>query len=155
MFELLTMFLTAGGSAALGSVLKGVFGAITDSRQQKFELELAREARGNEFALKFQEQLNNGEGGMFTRVTRRLLALILCSTLAAVVILCTLFPSAEIITLTNADGEGVNEFFFGLISFQANQEPISISSGHISLMGCTVILPCILGFYFGPSGRRG
>ena len=155
MFELLTMFLTAGGSAALGSVLKGVFGAITDSRQQKFELELAREARGNEFALKFQEQLNNGEGGMFTRVTRRLLALILCSTLAAVVILCTLFPTAEIVTITNADGEGINEVFFGLISWQAAQEPLTISSGHISLMGCTVILPCILGFYFGPSGRRG
>ena len=60
MIELVTMFFTAGGSAALGSVLKGVFGAITDSRQQKYELELAREARGNEFALKFQEQLNNG-----------------------------------------------------------------------------------------------
>ena len=61
-------------SAAMGSVLKGVFGAISDSRQQKFELELAREARGNDFALKFQEQLNSGEGGMFTRVTRRLLS---------------------------------------------------------------------------------
>ena len=74
MFELLTMFLTGGGSAALGSILKGVFGTIADNRQQKFELELAREARGNEFALKFQEQLNNGPGGAFTRATRRLLA---------------------------------------------------------------------------------
>ncbi len=33
MFELLTLFLTGGGSAAMGSILKGVFGAITDSRQ--------------------------------------------------------------------------------------------------------------------------
>ena len=46
MFELLTMFLTGGGSAALGALLKGSFGLINDSRQQKFELELAREARG-------------------------------------------------------------------------------------------------------------
>ena len=27
MFELLTLFLTGGGSAAMGSILKGVFGA--------------------------------------------------------------------------------------------------------------------------------
>ena len=68
------------------------YSVINDSRQQKFELELAREARGNEYALKFQEQINSGEGGKFTRATRRMLALILVSTLSAVVILCTLFP---------------------------------------------------------------
>ena len=154
MFELLTMFLTAGGSAALGSVLKGVFGAITDSRQQKFELELAREARGNEFALKFQEQLNNGEGGMFTRVTRRLLALILCSTLAAVVILCTLFPSAEIITLTNPGGDQATEFLFGLLTLPAKQSPIMVTTGHLSAYFFIVLAPMVLGFYFTPGGRR-
>jgi hypothetical protein len=154
MFELLTMFLTAGGSAALGSVLKGVFGAITDSRQQKFELELAREVRGNEFALKFQEQLNNGEGGMFTRVTRRLLALILCSTLAAVVILCTLFPSAEIITLTNPGGDQSTDFLFGLITLPAKQSPIMVTTGHLSAYFVIVLAPMVLGFYFTPGGRR-
>ena len=57
MFELLTLFLTGGGSAAMGSVLKGVFGMLSDGRQQKFEIEMAREARNNEYALKFQESL--------------------------------------------------------------------------------------------------
>jgi len=154
MFELVTMFFTAGGSAALGSVLKGVFGAISDSRQQKFELELAREARGNEFALKFQEQLNSGEGGMFTRVTRRLLSLILCGTLSVVVILCTLFPSQAIITLTNPTGEGATEFLFGLISFPAKQSPIMVTTGHLSLYFVVLLAPMILGFYFTPGGRR-
>ena len=94
MFELVSMFFTAGGSAALGSVLK-VFGAISDSRQQKFELELAREARGNEFALKFQEQLNSGEGGMFIRVTRRMLSFILCSTSAPLSYCVHCFPAKK------------------------------------------------------------
>ena len=58
MFELITMFLTAGGSAAMGSILKGVFGTITDSKQHKFDLEMAREARNNEFVLKYQEIIN-------------------------------------------------------------------------------------------------
>jgi hypothetical protein len=116
---------------------------------------MAREARASDNFLRLQAEIAKSGTGEFVSFTRRILAVIGVSTLCACIILCTLFPSAEIVTLTNADGEGVNEFFFGLISFQANQEPISISSGHISLMGCTVILPCILGFYFGPSGRRG
>lgn len=154
MFELVSMFFTAGGSAALGSVLKGVFGAISDSRQQKFELELAREARGNEFALKFQEQLNSGEGGMFTRVTRRMLSFILCGTLSAVVILCTLFPSQEIITLTNPSGEQSTDILFGLVTFPASQSPVVLSTGHLSAYFVIVLAPMVLGFYFTPGGRR-
>jgi hypothetical protein len=154
MFELLTMFLTGGGSAALGSILKGVFGTIADNRQQKFELELAREARGNEFALKFQQQLNNGPGGAFTRATRRLLALILIGTLSAVVILCTLYPSAEIITLSNASGEGKTEFLFGLISFPAKQSPIMVTTGHLSAYFVVILCPMVVGFYYTPGGRK-
>ena len=59
MFELLTLFLTGGGSAAMGSILKGVFGIINDSRSAKHDMEMARECRNNEFALKFQESLNS------------------------------------------------------------------------------------------------
>jgi hypothetical protein len=154
MFELITMFFTAGGSAALGSVLKGVFGAISDSRQQKFELELAREARGNEFALKFQEQLNSGEGGMFTRATRRMLSIILSCTLSCVVILCTLFPSQKIITLKNPTGEGATEFLFGLITFPVEQSPVVVTTGHLAGYFVVVLSPMILGFYFTPGGRR-
>ncbi len=154
MFELVSMFFTAGGSAALGSVLKGVFGAISDNRQQKFELELAREARGNEFALKFQEQLNSGEGGMFTRATRRMLALVLVGTLSAVVILCTMFPSAEIITLTNPTGEAATEILFGLITFPVSQSPIVVTTGHLAGYFVIVLAPMVLGFYFTPGGRR-
>ncbi len=154
MFELLTMFLTGGGSAALGSILKGVFGTIADNRQQKFELELAREARGNEHALEFQKQLNSGPGGAFTRATRRLLALILVSTLSAVVILCTLFPSAEIVTLTNPSGEGSTEFLFGLITFPAKQTPISLTTGHLATYFVVIICPMVVGFYYTPGGRK-
>jgi hypothetical protein len=154
MFELLTMFLTGGGSAALGSILKGVFGTIADNRQQKFELELARESRGNEYALKFQQQLNNSPGGAFTRGTRRLLALILISTLSAVVILCTLYPSAEIITLSNASGEGKTEFLFGLVSFPAKQSPIMVTTGHLSAYFVVILCPMVVGFYYTPGGRK-
>jgi hypothetical protein len=154
MFELLTLFLTGGGSAAMGSLLKGFFGAFSDARQQKYELELARETRSNEFAVSFFQQLNNGEGGAFTRATRRMLALIGMSTLSFVTIITAVFPSAPILSTTNLTGEGKNEIFFGLISFQAEQANLVITTGHICLFQCSVVLPMIVGFYFTPGGRR-
>ncbi len=154
MFELLTLFLTGGGSAAMGSVLKGVFGMLSDSRQQKFEIEMAREARNNEFAIKFQENLNNGEGGAFTRATRRMLALIGMGTLSFITCVTSIYPSVPLVTISNITGEGRNEFLFGLLSFQAAQAPMVVTTGHIALFQATVVLPMIVGFYFTPGGRR-
>ena len=154
MFELLTLFLTGGGSAAMGSILKGVFGAITDARQQKYEMEMARECRNNEFALQFQASLNSGPGGAFTRATRRMLALIGMGTLSFITCITAIYPSVPLVTISNITGEGRNEFLFGLISFQAAQAPMVVTSGHIALFQATVVLPMIVGFYFTPGGRR-
>ena len=154
MFELLTLFLTGGGSAAMGSILKGVFGAITDARQQKYEMEMARECRNNEFAVKFQATLNSGPGGAFTRATRRMLALIGMFTPSFITSITTLFPSVPLVSITNITGEGKKEFLFGLISFPAEQAPLVVTTGHIALFEATVVLPLIIGFYFTPGGRR-
>ena len=154
MFELLTLFLTGGGSAAMGSILKGVFGAITDSRQQKYEMEMARECRNNEFALQFQAAINSGPGGAFTRATRRMLALIGMFTLSFITCITTIFPSVPLVSTTNITGEGRREFLFGLFSFPAEQAPLVVTTGHIALFEATVVLPLIIGFYFTPGGRR-
>ena len=154
MFELLTLFLTGGGAAAMGSILKGVFGAITDARQQKYEMEMARECRNNEFALQFQASLNSGPGGAFTRATRRMLALIGMFTLSFITCITTIFPSVPLVSTTNITGEGRREFLFGLFSFPAEQAPLVVTTGHIALFEATVVLPLIIGFYFTPGGRR-
>ena len=154
MFELLTLFLTGGGSAAMGSILKGVFGAITDARQQKYEMEMARECRNNEFAIQFQASLNSGPGGAFTRATRRMLALIGMFTLSFITCITTIYPSIPLVSTTNITGEGRREFLFGLISFPAEQAPLVVTTGHIALFEATVVLPLIIGFYFTPGGRR-
>jgi|TARA_A100000172_G_scaffold78901_1_gene65067 hypothetical protein len=154
MFELLTLFLTGGGSAAMGSILKGVFGAITDARQQKYEMEMARECRNNEFAVQFQASLNTGPGGAFTRATRRMLALIGMFTLSFITCITTIYPSIPLVSTTNITGEGRREFLFGLLSFPAEQAPLVVTTGHIALFEATVVLPLIIGFYFTPGGRR-
>ena len=154
MFELLTLFLTGGGSAAMGSILKGIFGAITDARQQKYEMEMARECRNNEFAIQFQASLNSGPGGAFTRATRRMLALIGMFTLSFITCITTIYPSIPLVSTTNITGEGRREFLFGLISFPAEQAPLVVTTGHIALFEATVVLPLIIGFYSTPGGRR-
>jgi len=138
----------------MGSILKGVFGAMTDSRQQKYEMEMAREARNNEFAIEYQKALNSGPGGAFTRATRRMLALIGMSTLAFITCITTVYPSVPLISTTNITGEGRKEFLFGLLSFPAEQAPLVVTTGHIALFQATVVLPMIVGFYFTPGGRR-
>lgn len=138
----------------MGSILKGVFGAITDSRQAKYEMEMARECRNNEFALKFQESLNSGEGGSFTRATRRMLALIGMCTFSFVTCITTVYPSIPLLTTTNLTGEGERSILFGLISFPASQTPVVVTTGSIALFSCSVVLPMIIGFYFTPGGRR-
>ena len=154
MFELLTIFLTGGGSACMGAILKGVFGAITDSRQQKHDMEMARECRNNEYALKFQASLNSGEGGAFTRGTRRLLALIGMCTLSFVTCVTAIYPSIPLLTSTNITGEGRREFLFGLISFPADSAPVVLTTGSIAVFTTTIVYPLIVGFYFTPGGRR-
>jgi hypothetical protein len=154
MGELIAMFLTGGGSTAMGAILKGVFGMVFESRKQKYDMEMARESRGNENFLKLQEQIANSGQAETASKTRKLLATIGVSSMCASIIMCTIFPSAELVVLSNATGEGRTEILFGLLSWQSPQEPIQITSGHISLMGNLTILPCILGFYFGPSPRR-
>jgi hypothetical protein len=127
---------------------------MSDGRQQKFEIEMAREARNNEYALKFQESLNSGEGGAFTRATRRMLALIGMGTLSFITCITSIYPSVPLVTISNITGEGRNEFLFGLLSFQAAQAPMVVTTGHIALFQATVVLPMIVGFYFTPGGRR-
>ena len=147
------MLLTGGGSTALGAMLKGGFGMLFESRRQKHELELARESRANENFLKLQTKLAEGGNNEFRDFSRRIIAFMGIGTLCLCVLFCTLFPSAEFLSITNAHGEGRTEWLFGLISYPASQDPITLSSGHLAYMGHTALMG-ILGFYFGPSPSR-
>jgi len=147
------MLLTGGGSTAMGAMLKGGFGMLFENRRQKHELELARESRANENFLKLQTKLAEGGNNEFRDFSRRIIAFMGIGTLCLCVLFCTLFPSAEFLSITNAHGEGRTEWLFGLISYPASQDPITLSSGHLAYMGHTALMG-ILGFYFGPSPSR-
>ena len=84
MGELLMLFITGGGSTAMGAILKGVFGYVFESKQQKHDLEMAREARNNDNFLRLQAEINKSGNGEFVSFTRRVLAVIGVSTLCSV-----------------------------------------------------------------------
>lgn len=153
MGEILLMLLTGGGSTAMGAILKGVFGFAFETRRQKHELELARESRANENFLKLQDNLANQGTSEFTSFSRRVIAFMGVFTLCTAILLSTCFPTVQWVSITNASGEGRTEWLFGLLSYPASQDPITLSMGHLSYMGQTALCG-ILGFYFGPSPRR-
>lgn len=150
MGELLMLFITGGGSTAMGAILKGVFGYVFEAKKQKHDIEMAREARANDNFLRLQAEIHKGGNSEFVSLTRRFLAIIGLSTMSAVTILCTLYPEATILTCSNLDGSSTNEFLFGLFSWTSAQEEITLSTGHIALVTTTVVYPAIIGFYFGP-----
>ena len=155
MFSLLTMIFTAGGSAGFGSVLKGVFGGIADARENKFKLELASRIKDHENAIEFQKTLlGNSEDSKYVRHTRRILALVCVFTLCAIALLCTIYPSVPLVTLTNLSGEAERSFLFGLVTLPAKQAPMVVTTGHIAVFEAIVVFPMIIGFYFTPGGRR-
>lgn len=153
MGEVLLMLLTGGGSTAMGAILKGAFGLVFEAKRQKHELELAREARANDNWIRLQDNLAKNGNSEFTSFTRRLVACCGTLTLCSCIILSTCWPTIEWTSVTNASGEGRTEWLFGLLSYPASQDPITLSMGHLSYMGQTALCG-ILGFYFGPSPRQ-
>ncbi len=149
------MLFSAGGSAGFGSALKGIFGAIADSRENSFKLALAEKLRDNENAIAFQKALlgETENVSLFVRGTRRILALLCVSTLCAIALLCTIYPTVPLITLSNLEGTGTTEILWGLFSFPAKQTPVVVTTGHIALFEAVVVFPMILGFYFTPGGK--
>ena len=153
MGEILLMLLTGGGSTAMGAILKGAFGFVFENRRQKHEVGIGKESRANENFLQLQTELAKGSNGEFVSFSRRIIAFMGVGTLCLCILLCTIFPQAEFLSITNASGEGRTEWFFGILSYPASQEPLHLSSGHLAYMGQTALCG-ILGFYFGPSPRR-
>jgi len=158
MIELIIAVFTGGGAMGLGSIIKigaGFLDAKAANSEIKAKQELLREARDAETAKIFQDSLTgNTEGGLFSRHTRRMLALIGVCTLSICTIHCTLFPADPFITLPSlASGEGLRTIDLLFFSIPLSNDPIQLTLGHLAASNY-IALNMILGFYFTPGGRR-
>ena len=161
MFGLVTMLLSTLGATGMGSILKilgGLVQSISDANEQKAKRELARDLAMSNQDIKFQQAVfgnaSDPEVGMFTRGTRRLIALIGMLNFATISILCTIYPGVELITFTPPENKEAMSILWGLVKMPSGADvTTAITTGHISLVSIAT-LGAIIGFYFTPGGKR-
>jgi len=161
MFGLITMLLSTLGATGMGSILKilgGFIQSASDEREAKAKREMARDLAMSNADVKFQQAVfgnaSDPEATLFTRATRRLIALIGMLNFATISILCTLYPGIELITFTPPESKEAMSILWGLVKIPSGNEITStITTGHISLVSIAT-LGAIVGFYFTPGGKR-
>tara|TARA_A100001011_G_scaffold325922_1_gene349191 strand:+ start:1137 stop:1622 length:486 start_codon:yes stop_codon:yes gene_type:complete len=161
MFGLITMLLSTLGATGMGSMLKIVGGAvqsISDAKEQQAKREMARDLAMANTNAAFQKavfgEATDKESSLFTRATRRLIALIGMLNFATISILCTLYPGVELVTFTPPENKESISILFGLVKFPSGADvTTAITTGHISLVSIAT-LGAIIGFYFTPGGKR-
>ena len=159
MFGLITMLLSTLGATGMGSMLK-IVGSIAQSRslanEARAKRELIRDLSLQKSNAEFQQAVFgevDKDAGMFTRGTRRIIALIGMLNFAIISILCTLWPGVALITFTPPESKENFSLLWGLVVFPSS-DPVTtaITTGHISLVSVAT-LGCIIGFYFTPGGK--
>tara|TARA_R110000772_G_scaffold60742_1_gene137068 strand:+ start:7545 stop:8030 length:486 start_codon:yes stop_codon:yes gene_type:complete len=157
MFGLITMLLSTLGAAGMGSILKmagGLVASIAEKKAAAEKRELVRELAISNANADLQKNLfgePDKQTGMFTRATRRIIALIGMCNFFVISVLCTIWPSVPIITFTPPESKESLSILWGFIKFPAGEEVTStITTGHITLISVAT-LAAIIGFYFTPS----
>lgn len=160
MFGLITMLLSTLGATGMGSMLKIVAGIVDRfgaAKEAKEKRELIREMELRKANVEFQKAVFgelNDDNTKYTRTTRRILALIGMLNFFTISVLCTIWPSVELITFTPPEHKDTFTFLFGLVKIPlGSQTAVAITTGHISLISVTM-LGAIIGFYFTPAGRK-
>jgi hypothetical protein len=155
------MLLSTLGATGMGSMLKilgGFIQSASDAKEQKAKRELARDLAMSNSDIKFQQTVfgnaQDKDTNLFTRATRRLIALIGMCNFATISILCTLYPNIELITFVPPEQAREIKVLWGLFSMPLDAGvTTAITTGHISLVSITT-LGAIIGFYFTPGGKR-
>ena len=157
MFGLITMLLTTLGATGMGSILKmagGLFAAISDAKAASAKRELARDLALSKASIEMQQAIfgeTNEKTSIFTRTTRRIIALIGMCNFFIISVLCTIWPGVELITFTPPENKENFSLLWGLVEFPSGAEvTTAITTGHISLVSIAT-LGAIIGFYFTPS----
>ena len=162
MFGLITMLLSTLGATGMGSMLKILGGAVqsrNEAKEAQAKRELLRDMQMREADIEFQKAIfgdanDDPEATIFTRTTRRIIALIGMLNFATISILCTLYPTVELVTFVPPEQAKEINILWGLYTMPINEGvTTSITTGHISLVSITT-LGAIIGFYFTPAGKR-
>jgi hypothetical protein len=91
------------------------------------------------------------ETALFTRTTRRIIALIGMFNFFVISVLCTIWPTVPLVTFTPPENKEAVSILWGLARFPSGADiTTTITTGHITLVSIAT-LGAIIGFYFTPS----
>jgi hypothetical protein len=157
MFGLVTMLLTTLGATGMGSLLKmvgGLFAAAADAKAAASKRELARDLAMSNASVEMQKAIfgeTDKETALFTRTTRRIIALIGMLNFFVISVLCTIWPTVPLVTFTPPENKEAVSILWGLARFPSGADiTTTITTGHITLVSIAT-LGAIIGFYFTPS----
>jgi hypothetical protein len=157
MFGLVTMLLTTLGATGMGSLLKmfgGIIASIADAKKDAAKRELARDLAMANANVELQKALfgeTDRETALFTRTTRRIIALIGMLNFFVISTLCTIWPTVPLVTFTPPENKEAVSILWGLARFPSGADiTTTITTGHITLVSIAT-LGAIIGFYFTPS----
>jgi len=160
MFGLAITLISTLGATGMGSILKIFAGHIQSknaTREAREKRKLFKDLKENDQAVQFQTAVfgeADEKTAIFTRTTRRIIALIGMFNFATISILCTIWPTAELVTFMPTENIQSFKILWGLIEFPINNEStVRITTGHIALSSFTS-LGAIIGFYFTPGGSK-
>lgn len=160
MFGLAITLISTLGATGMGSILKIFAGHIQSkntAREAREKRKLFKDLKENDQAVEFQTAVfgeADEKTAIFTRTTRRIIALIGMFNFATISILCTIWPTAELVTFMPTENIQSFKVLWGLIEFPINNEStVRITTGHIALSSFTS-LGAIIGFYFTPGGSK-
>lgn len=160
MFGLIAMLFSTLGATGMGSMLKIIAGIIDRAgaaKESREKREILREMDLRNADIEFQKAVfgeANENNSMFTRATRRLIALIGMLNFFTISVLCTLWPGVELLTFNPPENKEKISILFGAFKIPMGSDTVvAITTGHISLISITM-LSAIIGFYFTPGGRK-
>lgn len=158
MFSLITMLVSTLGATGMASGLKMIGGLIDTWSQGKVLREKRKMlsiAQQNKLDLDWQKGVfGNDEAGSYARGTRRSIALLGMLVFAVLAVLCTLYPSAELVTFTPPEQKQSLSLLWGLFEIpMGDSTTVVITTGHMALLAM-VNCGTIFGFYFTPGGRK-
>jgi len=136
------MLLSTLGATGMGSMLKIIGGFIqsaSEEREAKAKRELARDMAMANSNAAFQKavfgEATDKESSLFTRATRRLIALIGMLNFATISILCTIYPGIDLVTFVPPEQFKEVNILWGLFKMPLDSGvTTSITTGHIALV---------------------
>jgi hypothetical protein len=153
------MIFSTLGATGMGSLLKvgaGIIDRIAGAKEAHEKREMIRDLERSKLDVEVQKMVfgdSSPETSMFARQTRRILAVIGMINFFVISVLCTLFPSVELITFFPPVNKESLDFLWGMITIPLNLDStVVITTGHITLVSI-ITLAAVIGFYFTPGGR--